>query len=204
MTASALFYQTTGKRWLYNIMPIDNIPSVLEHGLLCYHEAKKYSHTSIAMNEVQARRESTSVPGGLPLHDYANLYFVFWNPMLYKRKDENEKLCILAFSAAVLDMEGCVVSDRNAASTFPKFYEPEEGIRRLSFEKIYDKYWVHDEYDAAQREAHKKIKCAEVLVPYRIPVEYMDAACVVSENSKNHLEQAGFSKEIIVKPERFF
>lgn len=156
------------------------------------------------MNEVQERRESVNVPGGLNLHDYANLYFDSWNPMLYKRKDENEKLCILAFPNSVLDIDGCVISDRNAASPFARFYEPREGIGQLNFVKIYDKYWAHPEYDAAQRDAHKKIKCAEVLIPYCIPEDYITTACVVSKSSENHLVQAGFTKEIIVKPESFF
>lgn len=202
MLPSELFYRTTQRRFLYNIMPIDNVRSVLQHGLLSYHNVDGIAHTSIAMNEVQTRREQKYVPGGLSLHDYANLYFHYWNPMLYKRKAENENICILRFSCEVLDLDGCVVSDRNAASPMARFYSPENGIPRLPYDKIYAEFWTHQ--DCYEYEDHKKIKCAEVLVPYRIPEAYVDSACVVCERSKQRLRNIGFKKPIYVEQGVFF
>ncbi len=78
------------------IMPLDNIPSVLEHGILSYERAAKLKHHSVAMPEVQDLRDKKQVPRGLKLHQYANLYFHARNPMLYKRK--NEDICVLRIS----------------------------------------------------------------------------------------------------------
>lgn len=64
------------------IMPIGNVPSVLEHGILSYELAAKLAHHSVAMPEVQDLRDKKQVPGGLKLHQYANLYFHARNPML--------------------------------------------------------------------------------------------------------------------------
>jgi len=48
------------------------------------------------MEDVQEKREQKHVPGGLKLHQYANLYFHARNPMLYKRKTEINNLCVAA------------------------------------------------------------------------------------------------------------
>jgi len=72
---------------LYYILHIDNLKSILQHGILCYNKAKKFGYTSIADEEIQKRREKVVIPGGKrKLHDYANLYFNARNPMMFKRK----------------------------------------------------------------------------------------------------------------------
>lgn len=202
MLPSELFYQFAKSSYLYNIMPIANIPSVLQHGLLSNHRIRALPHSSIAMQEVQNRREQITVTDGLNLHDYANLYFHYWNPMLYKRKSENDRICLLCFSSTVLDMEGCVVSDRNAASSMVRFYAPEVGIPQLKFDKIYDRFWTHP--DPYEQNEHKKIKCAEVLVPHCIPIDFLNSACVVNETNKQRLRDLGFTKPIYVKSSEFF
>jgi hypothetical protein len=65
------------------IMPLENIPSVLEHGILSHERMASLPHRSVAMQGVQERRDLKQVPGGLKLHQYANLYFHARNPMLY-------------------------------------------------------------------------------------------------------------------------
>ena len=60
---------------LHCIMPIRNIPSVVAHGILSHESAGKLMHHSVAMQPMQERRDVKTVPGGLRLHQYANLYF---------------------------------------------------------------------------------------------------------------------------------
>ena len=50
---------------LHCIMPMDNIASVLAHGILSYERASKLKHHSVAMQPVQDRRDQKVVPGGL-------------------------------------------------------------------------------------------------------------------------------------------
>ena len=145
MSASSDFYRLTHKKFLYNITHIDNIPSIIQNGIMSFDDIKHMSHHSIAMNDVQLRRDSVLIPGGDRLHSYANLYFTFHNPMLYKRQNIAEDLCILAFSCDVLVIKDCVVSDRNAAASLAKFYSAEEGIRNLDFDKIFAQFWIHDD-----------------------------------------------------------
>jgi hypothetical protein len=77
------------------IMPIANIASVLQHGIVSNEHAEKVQHVSVALQPVQDRRHGKQVPGGLRIHQYANLYFHARNPMMYKRKEQVDELCVL-------------------------------------------------------------------------------------------------------------
>lgn len=84
---------------LHCIMPIANAHSVMTNGILSHEQAAKLAHRSVAMAEIQDRRDKVHVPGGLRLHQYANLYFHARNPMMFKRKDQAGSLCVLRVSA---------------------------------------------------------------------------------------------------------
>jgi hypothetical protein len=95
---------------LHCIMPIANIASVLQHGLLSHERAARLPHCSVAMQLMQDRRDVKTVPGGLKLHQYANLYFHGRNPMLSVRRIED--ICVLRVSTSVLGFEGAVCRRR--------------------------------------------------------------------------------------------
>lgn len=57
--------------------------------------------------------------------------------MLYKRKDENENICILKFDRSILDLKGVVVSDCNASSRYASFYSPEVGLKEIDFKLVF-------------------------------------------------------------------
>ena len=124
------------------IMPIANIPSVIERGILSYERAAKLQHRSVAMQPVQDKRDQKHVPGGLRLHHYANLYFDARNPMMFKRRGEADSLCVLRVSTAVLGVGGTVLSDQNAASDYARFLHPRQW-RALNFDDIYSMDWRH-------------------------------------------------------------
>ena len=202
-TVSDVFYARTRKRYLYNITAIENIPSIMQIGIVCFDDACKIKHNSIAINNVQQRRAQKRVTNGLRLHQYANLYFSCRNPMMYYRKDIADSICVLAVDASVLDIEDCVVSDMNAAKDLVRFYPAYEGVGILDFEKIYARSWIHDG-NPLETQNHKAIKCAEVLIPYSIPSSFIRGAYVVSEKAKEKLEAAGFDRKIVVSPDAFF
>ena len=83
---SKLFFDRAHRRSVYNIQPIGNIPSVILHGILSYNRATALEHESIAMTDVQSRRNNVTIQQGGTLHSYANAYFDPRNPMMYKRK----------------------------------------------------------------------------------------------------------------------
>ena len=186
----------------YNIMPIDNISSVINSGILSFNNVKNASHTSVALTPVQERRENVIIPNGGKLHSYANLYFTYHNPMLYRLQDKAESLCILAIDTDVLEIPGCILSDRNASTFLAKFYSPEDGFDCINFNLVYAKDWRDiDTYEYLKKKA---IKCAEILVPNCVPYEYITSACVLNDKSKKRLIDSGFNKEIIVNSSVFY
>lgn len=184
------------------IMPLGNIPSVLVHGILSHQRAAKVGHQSVAMEEVQDRRDVKQVPGGLKLHQYANLYFHARNPMLFKRKDEAEELCVLRVSTEVRKLDGVVFSDCNASSDYVRFFAPERW-RLLNLEAIYAPDWRHPD-DPIAYLRHKSQKCAEVLVPHQVVPDYLLGAYVVSEAAAAKLTALGFSLPVTIEPDLFF
>ena len=202
MFVSDVFKDITGHKCVYNITAIDNIPSIIENGILCYDAVRKLPHSSIAINTVQARRDEVIIPNGLRLHRYANLYFDYNNPMLYKRQDIAEKICVLAVDASIMDDPDCIFSDRNAAADLVKFYPASEGVNEIDFRKIFAKYWTHENhYEYLNRKA---IKCAEILIPHCVPYDYIVKACVVNNSAKEALLNTGFDKQIVVSSKVFY
>ncbi|NGO51054.1 DarT ssDNA thymidine ADP-ribosyltransferase family protein [Allomesorhizobium camelthorni] len=148
---------------LHCIMPMGNIDSVLTHGVLSYERAAKLKHHSVAMQPIQDRRDQKQVPGGLKLHQYANLYFHARNPMLFKRRAGAADLCVLRVSTEVFGLDGTVISDQNAASDYVRFLHPRQW-KLLDFDDIYAMDWTHPG-DQVAYWRHKARKCAEVLLP---------------------------------------
>lgn len=202
MKPSELFTEITHQTGLYNIQAIDNIPSIMQRGLLSNEKASRIQHRSIAMQVIQERREAVLIPNGMPLHKYANLYFDPKNPMLFKKKDENDTICILKFDKSILDIEGVIVSDRNASSGYASFYPPEIGLKEIDFKWVFASDWRDDDQYAYYRK--KSIKCAEVLVPYSIPYDFVVGAAVNGEEAQGKLENLGFDRRIFVEPDFFF
>jgi hypothetical protein len=188
-------------REFHNIMPIENIPSVMEHGILSHERIAKLPHRDVSMAGVQNLRDQKRVPNGLRLHQYANLYFDARNPMMYRRKDEWEHLCVLQISTDVLEIPGVVLTDCNAASSIVKYLSPQQ-INELDFARIYAQYWTHE--DAIDTERHKKQKCAEVLIPYCCPPQYIMGAYVRHIKIKDILLEKGFHLPITIHSYIFF
>jgi hypothetical protein len=184
------------------IMPMANIGSVMAHGILSYESAARLPHCSVAMQPVQDRRDQKHVPGGLRLHQYANLYFHARNPMLFKRLDEVNSLCVLRVSIQVLNLEGTVISDQNAASDYVRFLHPSQwGL--LNFDDIFAMDWRHPD-DQVAYWRHKARKCAEVLVPHRVESGLLIGAYVVDAAAANRLGGLGFRLPVSVDPVLFF
>jgi len=187
---------------LHNIMPIANIPSVLTHGILSHAKAAKLAHHSVAMEEIQDRRDHIQVPGGLRLHQYANLYFHARNPMLFKRKCQAATLCVLCISTTILQLPGVVLADQNASSNYVRFLSPAQ-MNLIDFNSVFAEDWRHP-HDQIAYWRHKAIKCAEVLVPQRIGPEYIVGAYVTNGAGIASLRAEGFSGKVTINPHLFF
>ena len=184
------------------IMPIANVCSVMVHGILSNERAARLQHHSIALQPVQDRRDQKHVPGGLKLHQYANLYFHARNPTMYVRRDEAPNLCILRVAKQVVELKGTVICDQNAASDYVRFLHPRQWTV-LDFDAIYALDWTHPN-DPAAYYRHKSQKCAEVLVPQRVEVQFVTGAYVVDADAMSRLCALGLDLPVTPNPVLFF
>jgi hypothetical protein len=184
------------------IMPIANVPSVVQHGILSYERAAKLAHHSVAMQQVQDKRDQKHVPGGQKLHQYANLYFHARNPMMYRRQGEVDRLCVLRIAPQVLGRQGAVITDRNAASEYVRFLAPSQWTL-LAWDDIFAMDWRHPDDQIAEWR-HKSRKCAEVLIPHQVEPKYLVGAYVVDQAAAQRLTNVGFALPIAVEPVLFF
>ncbi len=152
---------------LHYLTAVENVPSIIRNGILSHRRAGKVRHVSVAMAEVQEKRARKVVPGGLPLHEYVNLYLHARNPMLYYLSSRYTDLCVLRIAPAVLDLPGAVIADRNASSNWAVFYPSPEGLSYLDGEIVFAERWTHPE-DQIREWEHKSIMqnfwCRNVLI----------------------------------------
>jgi hypothetical protein len=155
------------------------------------------------MTEVQDRRRDKRIPGARPLHEYVNLYFDAHNPMLSKRRAQNDVICVLRIAPTVLDVGGVIIADRNAASDYVRFYPAADGVRALDKEIVFARFWINaaDPFDEMIR---KSIKCAEVLVEDKLEPRFVIGAYVANEQALRTLQALNTQLPITVNSGMFF
>ncbi len=186
---------------LHSIMPINNIPSVLEHGILSHEKVAELPHSDVSLAAVQNKRASKTIPNGLKLHQYANLYFHARNPMMFSRQDRANELCILKISNQVINLPNVVLSDQNAASDYVRFLSPAD-YQQINFDWVYAHDWTDPDQITQWQKA--SAKCAEVLVPHTVLPEYIIGAYVINEEVELKLKQNGFFQPITINSYLFF
>ncbi len=168
---------------LHFITPHTNLPTLLQYGIQSHRRAEVgrrkgiLQPASVAMQEVQEIRNGVHVPGGRELHEYANLYLCARNPMMFVRKERHLELCVLRVSTDVLDIEGAIITDMNAAKRICRFAPAPDGLVNVDREMVFAQDWRHPG-DLIAYDRHKAIKCAEVLIPDKVPPVYIMGAYV--------------------------
>lgn len=191
---------------LHFITNIDNVPTILEYGILSHNEIRRrrLEHCSVADPEVQARRAIKVIPGGRKLHDYANLYLNARNPMMYVllRSNNHEDLCVIRIDKAVLNLENVVISDENAARGWARFEPLPEGLRMIDREELFSNSWDHT--DPYEKQRLKGIMCAEILVPTSVKKDYIRGAYVSSNVGNTSLSSKCSTLPITINSHLFF
>ena len=185
-----------------NITPLVNIPSILQHGILSHAQASKLPHHSVALQEVQDKRDQKQIPGGRALHEYANVYFHARNPMMSRRRNEAHALCVLRVSTDILKISGAVITDQTAVSKYVKFSAPDR-LKLMDLDYVFAASWKHTDNQIEEWQ-HSSAKCAEALIPQRIPPDYLLGAYVVNEAVRAELATLGFALPIDVNADLFF
>ena len=190
---------------LYFISLISNIQSIIEHGILSHNQSVQLPHDdSIAMQEMQEKRKIKKIPGtNKKLHDFANLYFDAHNPMLSKRRDQNDEICVLRINAEVMDLPNIIIADQNASSDYVRFYPVPKGLMAIDKDMVFARYWTHRD-NQFEEWAHKSIKCAEVLVPDKIEPQYILGAYVANQPALDAFKKLRTDLTVRIKSDIFF
>lgn len=112
-------------------------------------------------------------------------------------------ICVLRIDPTVLDRPGVIVTDRNAASAWARFWPVAAGLPNISRERLFARYWKHpdDPYDEM---SHKSEKCAEVLVPDRVEVRLIIGAYAANQIVPQAFQQLNMGLPVQIRAELFF
>ena len=122
--------------------------------------------------------------------------------MMYVRQAEVPGLCVLRVSIEVLKLDGVAITDQNAASTYVRFYAPQQW-QLLDFDDIFALDWNHPD-DQIRHWRHKSRKCAEVLVPQVVEPRFILGAYVADATAAAKASAVVPKLPVAVNPVLFF
>lgn len=160
---------------LYYLAPVENVPSIRQHGILSLNEVKRrgLKFSTVAADYAQQRRANKQIDG-LPIHDFVPLFFTKYTPMLavVKRQD----ICCVWVSYDVLKKPGAHYSDGNLASGGTSVYRvPTPFLNRGQLVHVqWD--WLCKMFDRSWD--GKRLRAAEALVPKCVEPSYVLRVCV--------------------------
>ena len=191
-------------RGIYYITHIDNLPSILDKGILCHKciEEEKIRFTPIYDSEIVERRKNITTPDNRSLWDFVNLYFQPRNAMLYRvvffsGKDIDD-IAVIGLRSSVLAGSHIFITTGNAASLYSNILSGSEAKKNISsIRKQTDKeWWAHE--DGSKREL-----MAECLVPDRVSSQYIQEIYVATRNALVKVAKSLGRSRIPVIPEPF-
>ncbi|HEY42098.1 MAG TPA: DUF4433 domain-containing protein [Dehalococcoidia bacterium] len=191
---------------LYYITHIENIPSILQRGILAHEKIieEGVEYTPIYDEQIVNNRREKQTPDGHSLWHFANLYFQPRNPMLYRVVHEKDvrQIAIVSVQPNVLDRLDIFITTGNAAHSQTEIMPAGVGrkeLRRITKDTLMVDFWYEED-------GSKRRIMAECLVPELILPEKIQNIYVVSHEIKANLESMihGKSVPIVPDPKMFF
>jgi len=198
-------------RGVYYITHIENLPSILERGILCHRiiEEEQVRYTRIYDPDIVRVRKAIRAPNNKTLWDFVNLYFQPRNAMLYRviyfSGVKIEDICIIGLKNEILNLENIYVTDGNAVSANTKIYGSTDIHKYIkTIRQNADKEWW------ANEDGSKRQLMAECLVPNVVLPEYISEIYVPNhlarEKVEKKLRESQWKKNmpVIPQPDLFF
>lgn len=196
---------TTRVAGLYYITHVDNLASILEHGVLSHAEIARAGlpYRPIYDEQIVDRRKGRQTPDRKSLWEYANFYFTARNPMLYRviREKGTSQLVILRFKTTLLNEAGVWITDGNAAHSLSRILPAtDEHLKQIQpFLNL--EFW-------SEEDGSKRKIMAECLVPNRADAKkYLDTVYVsngLRERVEDILKRAKSEAKVVLEPRHFF
>lgn len=201
---------------LHYLVPIENLANILKYGILSHRRVIRLGLkvTDISNSEVQDRRELVRVPradvakGTLKLHRHVNFYLNAHNAMMYVRKQEHERLCVLRIHREILDRPDAMLSTQNAATAEVAFFSPRAKSPLYSPRSTQYLTVERTQGFGLDCTEGKPIRQAEALFPYQVDSSYIGGIFVSCESSRDMVYGVLASVEknlsVTVHPSLFF
>lgn len=185
---------------LYYITHIDNIPSIVQRGILAHRRIQESGipYTPIYDAQIVSNREKKLTPDGRSLWDFANLYFQPRNPMLYRvLHEKNDKdVVVVGVRRSALSGPRAFLALGNAASAATEILPLNEGLDRLPeiWDSINSEWW--NSVDGSKRKI-----MAECLLPDLVRSEEIHSVYVANHAAAEKVKHMGLPGHLAVVPE---
>lgn len=170
-----------GVEYLFHMTHIDNLKSILKHGL--YAHNNPYKKKDISDCDVNSRRSRKEPIHKKSIHSYVPFYFNPKNNMLCRRKSIQDDIVILVMKRDLISKKGAIFTDGNASTDRARFYSNLSDLSKLSFDCIYTKGYYKGYADGGNR------RMAEVLVPDYVSADNIEAIICNNITTKFQVEE---------------
>ena len=188
--------------FIFYITHQDNLPSILQRGILSHHKAEDIPDSNRIYDEsIVSRRKERITPDGKSLWDFANFYFNPRNPMMYRVYCcENKDVVVLRINLSVFN-DAKYVSVGNAAVNISEIYDVKTGIAKIQTPEIW-KMLNADSWGAGEG---KRLIMSELLVPERVSPNKIETVYARNmENADKIKEKIKGARHVVPEPNLFF
>ncbi|MEI6333339.1 MAG: DUF4433 domain-containing protein [Methylococcaceae bacterium] len=181
--ALAIIEKSTRIATIDHMTHIDNLDSILEHGLLSHNNPHK--KVDISNQEVNSRRNKIEPIYNRNIHNYVPLYFNPRNAMLYRnQKMFGDSIIVLAFDKDLLLSENSIFTNGNAASDNTSYFNNINDLLQMDWNKIWSTSWNGLE----DSETIKWSMMAEVLIYKKLEITKLVTVYCSSNKVKQYIE----------------
>ena len=183
-------------RPLYHFTHIENLPGILEYGILSTNEMQHrgIAHKNVAYDNIQDRRSVMEVLcgcGGV-VHDYVPLYFCKRSPMLYAILQrgiiDQKQIIYLEFPIQILEQYQSVFTDASANTLPPPtFYDDTSKLTVIDWKAI-DTWRWGPQHDTEEISVTQK-KQAEVLIHKVLPIDSLNRVVAYDQHCMTNAEK---------------
>ena len=180
-------------RLVFRIIPIENLPYDLEHGLFSKNSAPNNPGRSVIGNEeIINERDRKTVKCFIDtvVNDFVPFYFSVRTPMLFniitgkgvpQRNQEDIVYICVSLKQLMCERFQWCFTDGNAAKTITSFYSKTDDLTNIDWTSIQTTDFRNDNADGDVDRIRKKH--AEFLVKGHVPPELIEAIAVLNEKT---------------------